>query len=161
MTDDQQIAALQEEIRRASRRLVCLMDRLATLFAAGGRICLSGIALGVLGAVLSYNRILLGLATVILVVGIPITIIAFVGALLVAIPLEGLRRRRYQRAFRRRLNVLPEADRLAVLLPLRGDEPAQEIVGPMLQELRLPIELIPATAADGHGDEPSPVENAR
>jgi len=146
VTDEQQIAALREEIRRAGRRLVCPMDRLATLFAAGGWICLSGIALGVVGAVLSYNRILLGLASVVLVIGIPVTIIAFVGLLFVATPLEEWRRSRYRRAFRRRLNELPEGDWIAVLRPLRGDGPAQEIVGHMLQELRLSTELTPATA---------------
>ena len=144
MRDEQQIAALREEIRWAGRRLVRPMDRLATVFALG----LTGVAVVVLAGVVG-------------VVAAAVTLLAFGGLVLVATPLEALRRRRYHGAFRRRLDELAEEDRVAVLLPLRGDELAEEIVGPLLQELRLPAELTPATVPTARGDEPSPAEKAR
>jgi hypothetical protein len=79
-------------------------------------------------------------------------------ALLVALPAALLYRRTCCVQLRRSLAQLPPPGRGAVLLPLRGEPlgDTRKIVVPLLRQLRIPTEPVPAEAPASRGDEATP-----
>ena len=137
MTDEQQIAALREGIRRAGRNatraaVVCGCLALAVLF---------GFGIGVLG-------------------GLAFSALAGLGVVLL-LPLPGIRLWRIRRAMRR-LSPQDQTDVLVPLLTGPGEKyPTRELAGSLRLEMRHSAELTPSVAPDTCGNEASPAENER
>ena len=151
MTDEQQIAALQEEIRRAGRRLW----RLFVCFVTAGIV--AGGCLWILVAVRAPLLMQWPFAS-----GVVIT--AVLAGLASAGLVEPVARRFYAARLRERLSSLTPMQRVRTLLQLE-EQAAHDPNGflkPLLQQLRVDgTELIPATAPDARGDEASPAETVR
>jgi len=157
MTDEQQIAALREQIQQAGRNT------------GRTRRMLTGGLLVATVAICAYAWVTLprrypndphGLnqiaPTVALVFGVGCS-------LLIALPSAVLYRLRCVGAMRHVLRSLSPKKRAAVLLPLQREvcDDTRRIVAPLLNEFGLPTEAAPAAAPAARGDEASPAEEAR
>ena len=157
MSDEQQIAALREEIRLAGKvtrgiraglaapvvALVLLLVAATLEFASHFRYVPFRVLLGGFAPVL--GRDVLAGASVVLLVAYP-----------VALSYRSWRRLRLYK----KLSALPQEQRAAVLVPLRTEKvgDTRKIVEPLIRQFRLPTELAPAAAPDARGDEPTPAE---
>lgn len=153
---EHQLAALRERIRRAGRSTQRLRNWLALPMVLGPLFVLAYLAESWSGGQRSSP----------LVIGEAVRACAstFVGqaastALFLSMPVGAAYRLARRAQLRRRLTALTPSERAAVLLPLReetGD--TRKIVRPLLRQLRIPTEPVPADAPAGRGDEASAAE---
>jgi hypothetical protein len=160
MTDEQRIAALREEIRRAGESVRNLR------LAVGGLIV--GVAL--LFAALAFVVNLgfpdeddpLTIAGLIIPqwVAAPTACatVGLIGVVAVALPLAFGVRSAWRLRLGRRLSRLHADDRAAVLLPLGGEKrgDTRKVIAALARQFKLPAELAPAAAPGARGDEASP-----
>lgn len=143
MTDEQQIAVLREEIRRAGSRTAGLRDGLR--LSVAGVFVLLFLLTPVFPGALLWAACATGVYWIVLA---PPIVTAYRVA------------RRLQ--IRRKVAVLPGATRAQLLQSLRGETgDAAKIVSPLAREFHVAAELSPSAAPDVRGDEASPAERAR
>jgi hypothetical protein len=145
MTDEKQIAALRDEIRRAGAGV----ERAASVtFMLAGVALL--VAFGLTGVISIYAPAALA------AVGI-----AFCAAGLCARAVGSKLRRRRARAIRRRLVALPVVAQIVALSPLlQDDDDTRKIAVLLMDELRRGGEMSPTLAPAARGDEASPADDA-
>lgn len=164
--DQQQIAALREEIRRAGKWVRDLR------FAAGGTIL--GFALllalvAVVGNLLHFSDEddPLTIASLIIPqwIAAPVACasVGLIGVVCIALPLAAGVRALWRLRIGRRLSRLNEHDRAAVLLHLGSGErdDTRKVVAGLARRFNLSAEVIPAAAPDARGDEASAAESGR
>lgn len=144
---DERIAALREEIRRAGRRTMELRAKWLCRGAA------SFLALELLMWVLAALIPGLGPLALLGLTAAPVGILA----VLCAFPGAILWRAGEREALARRLVQTPEAERGAVLLPLRSEESrdTRAIAEALILQLGVPTEPSPDDSPTGRGDETS------
>ena len=157
MTDEQQIAALQGEIRREGAGVARKRSRLRRVVWSllGGDIV---VMLGFLFVPLTGLDSLYLLSSMALVALFPLLVLA-----LLLFPVPSILRRRALNRLRHRLAPLPRETLAEILVPLRHAPQwdARHLAASLAGQLGLPTELIPASARDTHGGEPSPAEETR
>ena len=159
MTDEQQIAALREEIRQAAVHLDGTLDRFFRVVVGIAIVAFTAGAVTTLVALHGWLRPVAWLAaTAFGILAAFGTVILFSGGAFFVPLAAASRRALYLSRFRRRLASLPDERRIAVLVPLRGDRTAGHLVAPLLRGISIPAEISPAPATDARGDEASPAE---
>lgn len=147
MTDEQQIAALREEIRRAGAGASLVSF---AMFLVGGTVLLVVLALS--GVVSGYTW-----------PAFQTVLIALCAAGLCGGSAAVVFRRLRARSIRQRLASLPMGERLVTVSPLLQDENqhTRQIAALLVADLRRAGEITPAAAPAPCGHEASPAENAR
>jgi hypothetical protein len=168
MSDEQQIAALREEIRKAGRRI----RRVRWLLALVPAPILAAWAFWLFLYVAEWRNPdpnpwgwrlqpmhLLGSA----VMGGATGAAVLFASLPVAFAMAAIYRSWCRRHAHASLEALRPDDRLAVLLPMRNaaEGDARRVVEALVRDFRLSLEITPARASDAHGNEASPAENTR
>lgn len=149
------VADLQEQIRRAARitRALRTAGICAFVFGMGGALVAGAAVLPWMVTSPENDGPLLAVQAWLLGHGNALTLLALAGVPAALVP--ALVHRRLRRAqLRRRLAPLSDADRAAVLGPLRSeDRDTRSLVLPLLNERAASAELVPAPALAGRGDE--------
>ena len=150
---EQQIAALREEIRRAGKVTGGIRVGLAAPVVA---LVLLAVV-GCLGPRYDYGAEIHPLLSEALQLAACYVLGGAAVVLLIAYPVAlSYRGWRCLRVYEK-LSGLPQEQRAAVLVPLRTEKlgDTRKIVEPLIRQLRLRTELMPASAPDARGDEPS------
>jgi len=160
MRASEAIAALQEEIRAAGRAIERRWRTFVWLYLLAGLVVAGFALVGVIADSWRNPLALAGGVLAAMLMGSTATVFYGVAGAVLFAPYAAVRQRMQRRRLRRDLAGLPRDERARVLLPLRSEEReyTRELAEMLIHEFRAGrnVEVAPAAACDGRGDEAAP-----